>query len=141
MLGRSKPTSVSSDPPEPRLRVSYHHIRLHPILTRQTATESSWELPYVGDAADALWRHIEKYHHLSQIHPYSQQISVVQSSGMGKSRMVDEMGKKHFVIPINLRDPSKQGMALYEPLFVSLIISLCSRISCVGRTAFEFLHS
>jgi hypothetical protein len=32
--------------------------------------------------------------------------SIVQSSGMGKSRLVDEFSKDHFLIPINLR---KQG--------------------------------
>ena len=36
--------------------------------------------------------------------------SVVQSSGMGKSRTVDELGKEHFSIPINLRDARSTGI-------------------------------
>jgi hypothetical protein len=31
-------------------------------------------------------------------------VMIVQSSGMGKSRMIDELSKKHFVIPLNLRN-------------------------------------
>ena len=69
--------------------------------------------PYVGGAANALWRHVEQ-HHQSHSGTYAHYTSMVQSSGMGKSRMVDEIAKKHFVIPINLRDPNEQGVVLSE---------------------------
>jgi hypothetical protein len=35
---------------------------------------------------------------------YAHVLAIVQSSGMGKSRMIDELSKDHFVIPLNLRD-------------------------------------
>ena len=35
---------------------------------------------------------------------YARVLAIVQSSGMGKSRMIDELSKDHFVIPLNLRD-------------------------------------
>lgn len=35
---------------------------------------------------------------------YARLLPVVQSSGMGKSRLIDEFSKKHFVIPFNLRE-------------------------------------
>jgi hypothetical protein len=35
---------------------------------------------------------------------YARVLAIVQSSGMGKSRMIDELSKKHFVIPLNLRN-------------------------------------
>ncbi|KAI0253034.1 hypothetical protein BJV78DRAFT_235120 [Lactifluus subvellereus] len=35
--------------------------------------------------------------------------SIIQSSGMGKSRLVDEFSKNHFLIPINLREEGSQG--------------------------------
>jgi len=81
-------------------------------LIYSTATELSWTEPFVGDAAEALWHHIKEHHHQ---HPsggsvYAHYAAVVQSSGMGKSRTVDEMGRKHFVIPINVRHPQSQGM-------------------------------
>ena len=46
--------------------------------------------------------------------------SVVQSSGTtGKSRTVDELGKKHFSIPINLRDAQSTGQSfLASSLFL-----------------------
>jgi len=37
--------------------------------------------------------------------------AIIQSSGMGKSRAVDEMSKSHFVIPVNLREHTSNGMA------------------------------
>ena len=35
---------------------------------------------------------------------YVRVLAIVQSSGMGKSHMIDELSKDHFVIPLNLRD-------------------------------------
>jgi hypothetical protein len=35
---------------------------------------------------------------------YARVLAIVQSSGMGKSRMIDELSKDYFVIPLNLRD-------------------------------------
>lgn len=37
---------------------------------------------------------------------YANYTVISQSSGMGKSRMIDELSKWHFVIPINTRDIS-----------------------------------
>lgn len=34
--------------------------------------------------------------------PYGNQVAVIQSSGTGKSRMVDELAKLVFTIPFNL---------------------------------------
>ncbi|KAI0267789.1 hypothetical protein BC834DRAFT_58548 [Gloeopeniophorella convolvens] len=34
---------------------------------------------------------------------------IIQSSGMGKSRLLDEFAKNHFSIPINLRGPNSKG--------------------------------
>ncbi len=41
---------------------------------------------------------------------YAPLCSVVQSSGMGKSRLIDEFSKRHFLIPLNLRTKSAGGM-------------------------------
>ena len=38
--------------------------------------------------------------------------AIVQSSGMGKSRTMDEMSKSHFVIPIKLRQPGSSGILI-----------------------------
>ncbi|KAH7890673.1 hypothetical protein F5I97DRAFT_1826747 [Phlebopus sp. FC_14] len=75
------------------------------------ATRTAWNREFVGDAARALWDHI--CHFTSeplevqtiegkQRYFYARYSAIVQSSGMGKSRAVDEMSKNHFVIPVNL---------------------------------------
>jgi hypothetical protein len=46
---------------------------------------------------------------------YAYYIAIVQSSGMGKSRTVDEMSKKHIVIPMNLRDAKGAGWCHGSP--------------------------
>jgi hypothetical protein len=40
---------------------------------------------------------------------YAHYAAIVQSSGMGKSRTVDELAKDHFVIPLNLREATSSG--------------------------------
>jgi len=40
---------------------------------------------------------------------YANYLAIVQSSGLGKSRTVDEMSKRHFVIPMNLRAAGSTG--------------------------------
>ncbi|KIL68319.1 hypothetical protein M378DRAFT_158863 [Amanita muscaria Koide BX008] len=40
---------------------------------------------------------------------YPRCAAILQSSGMGKSRMIDELSKKHFVLPINIRPSSDTG--------------------------------
>ncbi|KAH9009201.1 hypothetical protein EDB83DRAFT_2234923 [Lactarius deliciosus] len=41
---------------------------------------------------------------------YARYCSIVQSSGMGKSRLLDEFSKEHFLIPINLRPKDSEGV-------------------------------
>ncbi|KAF8554216.1 hypothetical protein OG21DRAFT_1509127 [Imleria badia] len=75
------------------------HIKLPPYL--------GWEENYVGGAADALWAHIQTWSNERYFYPkYS---AIVQSSGMGKSRTVDEMSKSHLVIPVNIQQPESSG--------------------------------
>ena len=56
---------------------------------------------------NALERHIQKV--LKRV-LYASYCSIVQSSGMGKSRLLDEFSKRHFLIPINLREKGSQGV-------------------------------
>jgi hypothetical protein len=42
---------------------------------------------------------------------YSNSVSIIQSSGFGKSRMVDELAQLVFTLPINLRDPKEDAGA------------------------------
>jgi hypothetical protein len=72
----------------------------------------SWEVPFIGTRVlYALEQHIvaEKKKTLA----YAPCCSIVQSSGMGKSRLLDEFSKKHFLIPINLC--RKEASGKYDP--------------------------
>lgn len=49
-----------------------------------------------------------------QVDLYARLLAIVQSSGMGKSRMIDELAKNHFVIPLNLRS-GFEGENVFTP--------------------------
>ncbi|KAH0834254.1 hypothetical protein J3R83DRAFT_11609 [Lanmaoa asiatica] len=56
----------------------------------------------------ALWKSISQWFDRTTKNPelvfYARYSAIVQSSGTGKSRTVDELSKSHFVIPVNLLD-------------------------------------
>lgn len=69
----------------------------------------SWEVPFIGTSAlEALEQHVVDV--ISQRASYGPYCSIVQSSGMGKSRLLDEFSKTNFVIPINIRNEDTTGM-------------------------------
>ncbi|KZV72595.1 hypothetical protein PENSPDRAFT_649536, partial [Peniophora sp. CONT] len=67
----------------------------------QDATLSSWTYTYQGTAHDVLWEHITD-HSGRNVEFYSPFCSIVQSSGTGKSRCIDELSKEHLVVPMCL---------------------------------------
>jgi hypothetical protein len=79
------------------------------LLTGFLATEQSWQREFIGNAAHALWEHICQHYNSENDQLYAHYAAIVQSSGMGKSRTVDELGKLHFVIPMNLRGKDTSG--------------------------------
>jgi len=102
-----------------RRRVRLTQIRLFSSYSSCfSAVEQSWEREYSGDAAQALWKHIKEHYNLKNTRIYAHYAAIVQSSGMGKSRTVDELGKRHFVIPINLRGPNSTGILLLVLFFL-----------------------
>ncbi|KAF8514093.1 hypothetical protein BU17DRAFT_94784 [Hysterangium stoloniferum] len=64
------------------------------------ATIKSWSHPFQGRIDDILYEYITKH---NDPNVYARLLPIVQSSGMGKSRLIDEFSKKHFVVPFNLR--------------------------------------
>ncbi|KAG6808839.1 hypothetical protein H0H92_002626 [Tricholoma furcatifolium] len=86
-----------------------------PRIGPYEATVQSWDRPYIGDAPGALIEHISAYyipptpHEASRPPRHANVVTIVQSSGMGKSRLLDELSKTHFVIPLNLRRRGSQG--------------------------------
>ncbi|KDQ51683.1 hypothetical protein JAAARDRAFT_210966 [Jaapia argillacea MUCL 33604] len=97
------PCLLKDLPPAPR---KYQH-ELMDVVSQEQATEKSWYREFVGDAATELWKHIVKFSNSPK--PYARFCAIVQSSGMGKSRLVDELSKTTLVIPINLRERGTAG--------------------------------
>ena len=72
----------------------------------RNAFESS---DFIGDA-NFLCDAVRDVFSVNNEQRYSNSFSIVQSSGTGKSRLVDEMAKKLFTFPLCVRDddPPKQ---------------------------------
>jgi hypothetical protein len=85
--------------------VTFHRSLSNAML----ATVKSWNYPYQGNVAEVLYEYIKCHR---DPNAYAHLLAVVQSSGMGKSRMIDEFSKRHFVIPLNLRE-GFQGRLLF----------------------------
>ncbi|KEP45847.1 putative G2/mitotic-specific cyclin cdc13 [Rhizoctonia solani 123E] len=79
-----------------------------------------FKAPYIGDMARLL---IETLNEEREAYlknrlankPYNWTVSVVQSSGMGKSRMAEEAGKTVFTFPINIRQETETDRKAYPP--------------------------
>jgi hypothetical protein len=76
-------------------------------LPIHTATMKAWGQQYIGEAHECLYEVMHK--HQENKTAYGRFLSIVQSSGTGKSRMVDELSKEHLVVPINLRPIGDNG--------------------------------
>jgi hypothetical protein len=90
----------------------------HHILIRAVALVKAWEGTYVGSAHELLLANINKYLNtdfkgLSSRKAYWNQVAIVQSSGTGKSRMVHELSKLVFTIPLNLRAAIKTSKGVF----------------------------
>lgn len=84
------------------------------VLTALTVTkhslpaiEESWTDKFIGKAPQALREHIQDCCKKAAADEgpsyYGKFIPIIQSSGMGKSRLADEFSMSSFLIPINLR--------------------------------------
>jgi hypothetical protein len=68
------------------------------------ATQYAWGIDYVGAAHQVLGEAVRLMNSSRAAHyRYSNMLSIIQSSGMGKSRMVHELADVHFSFPFNLR--------------------------------------
>lgn len=72
------------------------------------AVESSWKAKFVGGpTVCGLEKHIQEQCRQGKL--YASYCQIIQSSGMGKSRLVDEFARTHFLIPVNLRQEFQKG--------------------------------
>ncbi|KAI0260880.1 hypothetical protein BC834DRAFT_503549 [Gloeopeniophorella convolvens] len=87
VLGRADPS-----PPE-----------LEEQAKSQQVTEMCWKADYRGSAAAVFTRYLRRLARASSVLPLARTFVIVQSSGMGKSRMVDEVAKTVITVPMNFR--------------------------------------
>lgn len=69
---------------------------------RSKAIERAWNIDYLGSAHELLFENI-KMMFSEKPENYKHEVSIIQSSGSGKSRMVHELSTLAFTIPLNVR--------------------------------------
>ena len=80
-------------------------------------TEHAWSRKYKGDAATVLLESIADFLNKER-QPYARQTNIMNSSGTGKSRMVDELARRIITVPMSLRSYEDQGMHSVDPFGV-----------------------
>ncbi|KAH8113152.1 hypothetical protein DFH11DRAFT_1728064 [Phellopilus nigrolimitatus] len=79
-------------------------------MPQEKATLAGWERQYVGSTVDELWRHILRcFDAATRPDKYVNICPIIQSSGTGKSRAVDQLSTTHFVLPFCLRLRGSSG--------------------------------
>ncbi len=73
-----------------------------------SAIESSWTREYAGNIADSVWGYARD-NNMGHV----KYAFILQSSGTGKSRAIDELAKSHFSLPICLREDHAAGAIYY----------------------------
>ena len=69
--------------------------------------------------------------------PYNHSIVIIQSSGMGKSRLVDSIAERKFCFPFNIRGPL--GNDQYGSVLVIFAIYILSYIPSIPAIRFRSL--
>ncbi|QRV83604.1 hypothetical protein RhiJN_11620 [Ceratobasidium sp. AG-Ba] len=75
----------------------------YPGGDEKQATVKAWTAPYIGDAALLLRRTLDRMNSGRGDALYANYVPIVQSSGTGKSRAVDELAQQVFTLPFCLR--------------------------------------
>ena len=74
------------------------------------AVVDGWNTPFIGTAHVALARNIQDMFRKAIRDLYNRKymthVCVTQSSGSGKSRLVDKVAETIFTIPFNVREPA-----------------------------------
>ena len=72
----------------------------------------------MGEGHDFLWSYIRGYYERpDDTERYTNMCTIVQSSGTGKSRTVDELGKSHLLVYMNL-SRSDRGMLYSDSVII-----------------------
>ncbi|KAF8747255.1 hypothetical protein RHS01_11366 [Rhizoctonia solani] len=101
--------------------------------------QTAFEEPYLGVAHTRFIAALEYYSSYGDNKkPYMKSISVIQSSGMGKSRMVEEAAKTVFTIPANIREPLPRVKKKKRQAASSRICYLLKHIFATAKSKFAY---
>ncbi|KAF8330412.1 uncharacterized protein EI90DRAFT_1188204 [Cantharellus anzutake] len=110
-------------------------------LSMALATTQAWGTTFKGDSANVLFEsiadHLARDRHKS---PYARLTSIINSSGTGKSRMVDQLGTEIITVPICLR-PGIEGMPPPDRKLHDWLVSEIGDRNTVQRRLFGFVYS
>jgi hypothetical protein len=85
-------------------------------------TKSSFERPYIGKSLDAFIEHTAKINRTFKgSESYGRIMSTVQSSGVGKSKLFDELGKRVLLVGFCLRENGETGYPPGDPEILSYL--------------------
>ncbi|KAF9465579.1 hypothetical protein BDZ94DRAFT_1346066 [Collybia nuda] len=111
-----------------------------PARNMTDVTEKAWKVKYVGNSDSVL---VEALHAMnserSRGAEYNNFMHIVQSSGMGKSRTVDEAAKIVFTLPFNLR-PSEDTTAYPPPHTVVRDFIVTPKIGVLLKEKLEYRY-
>ena len=86
----------------------------------RAAIIEGWNSRFIGTAHVALATNIRKIYDDAindlRNHKYTTHVSIIQSSGSGKSRLVDKVAETIFTIPFNIREARDADSELSVPL-------------------------
>jgi hypothetical protein len=84
----------------------------------------AWERPYSGKTVDAFINTINAIERTFQIKKdYAKFIPIVQSSGVGKSRLIDQFSKRVPGISFTLRTPGQTGYPPGDPEITDYLLT------------------
>ena len=112
---------IASGPPSPQKtpQKTPQKKRIpHEIEDVISLLNSHWKDKFCGGSLAALKEQILRHEMRAQDQKfsyYAKLIPIIQSSGMGKSRLIDEIGKSHLCITVTLRENGESGYPPGDP--------------------------
>ncbi|KAL6303725.1 hypothetical protein BKA93DRAFT_786438 [Sparassis latifolia] len=97
ILRRTKPTTGGANQ------------RFYSITMQKQATMAAWYSPYIGNAHVALLDAIKEMNRTRGDQGYANYVPIIQSSGTGKSRVVDQLASLVFTVPFNVREENVES--------------------------------
>lgn len=94
-----------------------HTLRAGLIAKHVVATLKSWDTTYLGNAVDRLQAVVQSYTDEKHGNLYNKTMSIIQSSGTGKSRVVHELSERILTVPFQLEEDKAVAGTSFPPSY------------------------